>query len=81
MIVIVVVVVTPVGVVWGLAKSSQLRGPAARPESRRRVQSLVTDAVPEEPRDGDGSVEGGDEIARTASPPASERPTGEGFER
>jgi hypothetical protein len=46
--VIVIVVLMPIAVVWALAKSARLRGPAPRPESRRPVGTLVTDAVPEE---------------------------------
>ena len=80
-IVIVVVVVTPVAVVWALAKSSQLRGPTTRPGSRRRVQSLVTEAVPEEPRDEDESADGGSEIAIESRPPDSERGPSDRFER
>lgn len=47
-IVIILVIAMPLGVMWALAKSSQLRGPLPRPESRRAVGSLVTEAVPEE---------------------------------
>jgi hypothetical protein len=77
-IVIVVVVVTPVAVVLALAKSSQLRGPTMRPESRRRVQSLVTEAVPDDPSREDESVDG---IAVDSPPPGSEREQGDRFER
>jgi hypothetical protein len=51
--VIVLVVVTPIAVIWALAKSAQLRGPSPRPESRQRVDSLVTEAIPEEHSDED----------------------------
>ncbi|HEX4718121.1 MAG TPA: hypothetical protein VH300_06295 [Thermoleophilaceae bacterium] len=46
--VIVIVVGIPLAVIWALAKSAQLRGPAARREPRRPVGSLVTEAIPEE---------------------------------
>ena len=46
--VIVVVVLTPIAVVFALAKSAQLRGPEVRKESRRPVETLVTEAIPEE---------------------------------
>jgi hypothetical protein len=46
--VIVIAVATPLAVIWALAKSAQLRGPAPRPEPRRPVGSLVTEAIPEE---------------------------------
>jgi hypothetical protein len=49
--VIVIVVGTPLAVIWALAKSAQLRGPAGRREPRRPVGSLVTDAIPEEHSD------------------------------
>jgi hypothetical protein len=46
--VIVIAVGTPVAVMLGLAYAARLRGPTPRSESRRRVGSLVTEAVPEE---------------------------------
>jgi hypothetical protein len=52
-IVVVVVVGTPVAVVWALARASRLRGPLYRPESRRPVEALVTEAIPEEHPDAD----------------------------
>jgi len=52
--VIVVVVGTPIAVVFALAKSAQLRGPELRKESRQPVETLVTEAIPEEhPDDAD----------------------------
>jgi hypothetical protein len=47
--VIVIVIGMPLAVAWALAASARLRGPMHRPESRRRVRSLVTEAVPDEP--------------------------------
>ena len=44
----VIVIVMPLAVVWALSKSASLRGPAVRPESRKRVGALVTDVIPEE---------------------------------
>ena len=41
-------ILVPLATIWALAKSAQLRGPAPRRESRRRVDSLVTEAIPEE---------------------------------
>jgi hypothetical protein len=46
--VIIIAVGTPLGVVFALAYAARLRGPAPRKESRRRVGSLVTEAIPEE---------------------------------
>ena len=46
--VIVIVVAMPLAVIWALAKSAQLRGPAPRREPRRPVGALVTEAVPED---------------------------------
>jgi hypothetical protein len=52
--VIAAVVLTPIAVIWALAKSASLRGPLPRPEGRKPVQDLVTDAVPEQhPEDGE----------------------------
>jgi hypothetical protein len=56
--VIVIVVVTPVAVIWALAKSAAWRGPPPRPEGRRPVGSLVTEAIPEEHPDDDEDVSG-----------------------
>jgi hypothetical protein len=56
--VIVLAVGMPIAVVFALAKAAQLRGPAPRRESRRRVGSLVTEALPEEqPDDADADDE------------------------
>ncbi|MFL5895506.1 MAG: hypothetical protein ACJ76Z_10390 [Thermoleophilaceae bacterium] len=56
-IVIVIVVLMPVAVFWALAKSASLRGPMARPESRRAVEALVTDVLPEEHPEEDDEVD------------------------
>jgi hypothetical protein len=58
-IVIVIAVGMPLAVIWALARSSRLRGPSLRRESRRPVGALVTDAVPEEHRDPDDDREPG----------------------
>lgn len=47
LVIAVIVVVMPLAVLWALSKSAALRGPLARPESRRPVGSLVTEVVPE----------------------------------
>lgn len=57
--VIVVAVGMPLAVIAALAVSARLRGPAPRPESRRRVESLVTEAVPEERPDDDHPADEG----------------------
>jgi hypothetical protein len=47
--VIVVAVGMPVAVIWALSRSASLRGPAPRhPESRKPVDALVTDVIPEQ---------------------------------
>jgi hypothetical protein len=52
--VIIVAIGTPIGVIWALSKSAALRGPQLRPESRKPVEALVTEVVPEEhPEDDD----------------------------
>jgi hypothetical protein len=45
----VIVIGMPLAVIWSLVRSSQLRGPLDRHESRRPVEALVTEAVPEDP--------------------------------
>lgn len=66
---IILVVVMPVAVFWALAKSSQLRGPAPRRESRRPVGSLVTEAIPEEHPDDDDQGEPGPTFSIDSAPP------------
>lgn len=44
----IIVIAVPVGVLAALAISARLRGPATHAESRRPVESLVTEAVPED---------------------------------
>jgi hypothetical protein len=57
--VIIIAVGMPVAVIGGLALSARLRGPATHRESRRRVDSLVTNAIPEEyPHDSELEDEG-----------------------
>jgi hypothetical protein len=51
---IVLVVGMPFAVIWALSKSASLRGPAPRrPESRKPIEALVTDVIPEEPPEED----------------------------
>lgn len=50
---IIIAVGMPLAVLLALAASARLRGPAYRKESRRRVDSLVTEVVPDERRDED----------------------------
>jgi hypothetical protein len=67
--IIVIAIGTPLAVIWALAKSAQLRGPAPRPESRRRVGSLVTQAIPEEHPDETDDEESGPEFSIDSPPP------------
>lgn len=67
--VIVVVVVTPLAVIWALAKSSQLRGPLPGKESRRPVGSLVTEALPEEHPDEEADDDVGPDFSIDSPPP------------
>lgn len=67
--VIIIAVGTPVGVVLGLAYAARLRGPAPRAESRRRVGSLVTDAVPEEHADEAEAPDDGPAFSIDSPPP------------
>ena len=66
---IILIVVMPVAVFWALAKSSQLRGPAPRRESRRPVGSLVTEAIPEEHPDAEDHDDPGPSFNIDSAPP------------
>jgi hypothetical protein len=66
---IVIVVVMPLAVVFALAKAARMRGPALRPESRRPVASLVTEAVPEEHPDDDDVADSGPNFSLDSPPP------------
>ena len=43
-----IAVLGPVAIVWALAKSASLRGPEPRPSGRQRVDSLVTELIPDD---------------------------------
>jgi hypothetical protein len=48
--ILIVAIAVPVLVVWALSKSAALRGPSPPAAQRRRpVETLVTEAIPEEP--------------------------------
>ena len=66
--VIIIAVAFPVGVVLALAYAARLRGPATRRESRRRVGSLVTNAVPEEHPD-EAELDDGPSFSIDSPPP------------
>ena len=67
--VLLIVVVTPIAVIWALAKSTQLRGPLPRAEGRKPVQALVTDVIPEEHPDEDDSQDDGPDFRIDSMPP------------
>jgi hypothetical protein len=67
--VIILAVGMPLAVVAALAISARLRGPAPRPESRRRVDSLVTEAVPEEHADEGDTEDAGPTFSIDSPPP------------
>ena len=67
--VIVLAIVVPLATLWALAKSAQLRGPAPRRESRRRVDSLVTEAIPEEHPEEEAREDGGPDFQIDSAPP------------
>jgi hypothetical protein len=49
LVIVLIVVLLPVALLWVLAKSAALRGPAPpAAEKRRPIESLVTEAIPEE---------------------------------
>jgi hypothetical protein len=79
--VIIIAVGMPVAVVGGLALSARLRGPATHRESRRRVDSLVTNAIPEEhPHDSELEDEG-PEFSIDSPPPEPDPGLREGSDR
>jgi hypothetical protein len=67
--VIVLAVGMPLAVVAALAISARLRGPARRPESRRRVESLVTNVIPDEHPDEDELPDDGPTFTIDSPPP------------
>lgn len=67
--VIILAVGMPVAVIAALAISARLRGPAPRAESRRRVDSLVTEAVPEEHAHEDELEDEGPAFSIDSPPP------------
>jgi hypothetical protein len=63
--VIVLAVGMPLAVVWALSKSASLRGPAPRhAESRKPVDALVTDVIPEEVPEDDEDDDDGEDAQR-----------------
>jgi hypothetical protein len=67
--VIVLAVGMPLAVVFALAYSARLRGPAVRRETRRRVGSLVTEAIPEQHHDEAEVDEEGPDHSIDSPPP------------
>jgi len=67
--VIIIVIGMPLGVLAGLAYAAKLRGPPARPESRRPVGTLVTDAIPEEHPEDEEGADQGPEFSIDSEPP------------
>ena len=62
--VIIIAIGMPLGVVWALAKTAQMRGPQPRiKESKRPVGSLVTEAIPEAHPDDETDDEAGPEFS------------------
>ena len=66
---VILVVGMPLAVLWALARSSRLRGPLPRPESRRPVESLVTEVVPEEHPDEEAEPDDGPAFSIDSEPP------------
>jgi hypothetical protein len=67
--VIIIAVGTPLAVVAALAYSARLRGPAPGKESRRRVDALVTEAIPEEPPEEQSTEDDGPGFSIDSPPP------------
>jgi len=72
---ILLLILVPVGVIWALSKSSSMRGPSVPPTSRRPVESLVTEAIPEEHPDPEEESEDVPDFDLSAdSEPAPDEP-------
>ena len=67
--VIIVAIGMPLGVIWALAKTAQMRGPQPRRESRRPVGSLVTEAIPEARPDDETDADAGPGFSIDSPPP------------
>lgn len=67
--VIIIAVGMPLAVVFALAYSARLRGPASRRESRRRVDSLVTEAIPRHRADEPEGDDPGPQFSIDSPPP------------
>ena len=67
--IVIIVIATPVLVLGGLALSARWRGPVYRSESRRPVESLVTEAIPEERPDEDEAADDGPKYSIDSPPP------------
>jgi len=68
---LIILVLVPIAVIWALAKSARLRGPIQRPESKKPVEALVTDVIPEEHPEEDEETT---DWERPAYEPESEPP-------
>jgi hypothetical protein len=67
--VIIIVIGMPLAVLAALAISARLRGPTYHAESRRPVESLVTEAIPEEHPEDDEDPDQGPEFTIGSEPP------------
>ena len=71
-VILLIVILMPLAILFALAKAASLRGPLQRPESRRPVGSLVTEAIPEERAEPDEDDESVPERSIDSRPPDPE---------
>ena len=67
--VIIIAVGMPLAVVLALMLSARWRGPAVRSESRRPVESLVTDVIKDEPPPEETDEDAGPDFRIDSPPP------------
>jgi len=65
---VILIILVPLIVLWALAKSASLRGPAPRHTPNRPVETLVTEAIPEEHPEEDEDYQAGAESPPSAPP-------------
>lgn len=66
---VILVVAMPLAVFGALAISARLRGPMSRPESHKRVESLVTEVIPEEHPHDEEADDPGPSYSIDSAPP------------
>ncbi len=78
--VVIAIIVFPLAVLWALSRSASLRGPAVRSESRKPVEALVTDLIPDDRPEEERAEDDGPGFMIDSEPPdpaeQNDRPAG-----